>query len=82
MGGRDEAQVGQGPITMHSEELVSSDRGVSPVRRILRRQLEAVAEGRDPIGVGFDEAAPPTGWRPATSSTADPPAVRRSRLTV
>jgi nitrite reductase/ring-hydroxylating ferredoxin subunit len=56
-----EAQVGQGPVAMHSEEhLVSSDRGVSLVRRILRRQLEAVAEGRDPVGVGFDEAAPPT----------------------
>ncbi len=44
-----EAQVGQGPITMHSEEnLVSSDRGVALVRRQLRQQLDAVAEGRDP----------------------------------
>jgi len=56
-----EAQVGQGAIALHSEEhLVSSDRGVSMVRRILRRQLEALAEGRDPIGVAFDEDAPPT----------------------
>ena len=29
------------------------------VRRQLRRQLEAVAAGRDPAGVGFDEDAPP-----------------------
>jgi nitrite reductase/ring-hydroxylating ferredoxin subunit len=56
-----EAQVGQGAIAMHSEEhLVSSDRGVSMVRRILRRQLQALAEGRDPIGVRFDDHAPPT----------------------
>ena len=55
-----EAQVGQGPIAMHSEEhLVSSDRGVSLVRRILRHQLEIVAAGHDPVGVRFD-AAPPT----------------------
>jgi hypothetical protein len=55
-----EAQVGQGPITLHSEEnLVSSDRGVALVRRQLTRQLDALAEGRDPIGVSFEPAAPP-----------------------
>ena len=55
-----EAQVGQGPITLHSEEhLASSDRGVAMVRRQLKRQLEALAEGRDPAGVSFDESAPP-----------------------
>jgi nitrite reductase/ring-hydroxylating ferredoxin subunit len=55
-----EAQVGQGPIARHSEEhLVSSDRGVALVRRVLRQQLEALAEGRDPIGVCFDPDAPP-----------------------
>jgi hypothetical protein len=55
-----EAQVGQGPITLHSEEhLATSDRGVLMVRRQLQRQLEAVAEGRDPMGVGFDESSPP-----------------------
>ena len=55
-----EAQVGQGPITFHSEEnLVSSDRGVALVRRLLKQQLEALAEGRDPIGVSFDDTAPP-----------------------
>ncbi len=48
-----EAQVGQGPITFHSEEhLASSDRGVALVRRMLKRQIEAVAAGKDPAGVG------------------------------
>jgi phenylpropionate dioxygenase-like ring-hydroxylating dioxygenase large terminal subunit len=55
-----EAQVGQGAIAAHSEEhLASSDRGVALVRRQLRRQLEAIADGKDPAGVGFDAAAPP-----------------------
>jgi hypothetical protein len=55
-----EAQVGQGPVTFHSEEnLVSSDRGVALVRRLLSQQLDALAAGRDPIGVCFDPAAPP-----------------------
>jgi phenylpropionate dioxygenase-like ring-hydroxylating dioxygenase large terminal subunit len=55
-----EAQVGQGPVTLHSEEhLVSSDQGVAMLRRLLRRQLKAIAEGRDPAGVSFDPAAPP-----------------------
>ncbi len=53
-----EAQVGQGPITLHSEEhLVSSDRGVAMLRRFWKRQAEAVARGEDPAGVAFDEAA-------------------------
>lgn len=55
-----EAQVGQGAITLHSEEhLASSDRGIAMLRRLLRRQVCAVAEGRDPVGVSFDVAAPP-----------------------
>ncbi len=29
------------------------------VRRQLELQLDALAEGRDPIGVSFDPAAPP-----------------------
>ena len=58
-----EAQVGQGPITLHSEEnLVSSDRGVALVRRQLKLQLDALAECRDPIGVSFDPAAPPVAF--------------------
>jgi phenylpropionate dioxygenase-like ring-hydroxylating dioxygenase large terminal subunit len=55
-----EAQVGQGSITAHSEEhLASSDQGIAMLRRLLRRQVRAVAEGRDPAGVSFDPDAPP-----------------------
>jgi hypothetical protein len=51
-----EAQVGQGPITFHSEEhLVSSDLGVSMLRNVLRRQLDTIAAGGDPVGVAFSE---------------------------
>lgn len=46
-----EAQVGQGPITLHSEEhLVSSDRGVAMLRRLLESQVKRVAGGEDPLG--------------------------------
>ncbi len=52
-----EAQVSQGDITFHSEEhLVSSDKGVGMLRSLLRRQVQAVADGKDPIGTAFDEA--------------------------
>jgi phenylpropionate dioxygenase-like ring-hydroxylating dioxygenase large terminal subunit len=55
-----EAQVGQGPITLHSDEhLATSDQGVVMLRRLLQRQLDALAEGRDPAGVCFDPASPP-----------------------
>jgi phenylpropionate dioxygenase-like ring-hydroxylating dioxygenase large terminal subunit len=55
-----EAQVSQGTITAHSEEhLVSSDKGVAMVRRMLKRQLDAMAEGRDPAGIVRDADAPP-----------------------
>lgn len=50
-----EAQVSQGPITLHSEEhLASTDMGVSKLRHVFRRQLEAIAAGKDPMGVHFD----------------------------
>lgn len=50
-----EAQGGQGPLTLSSEEhLVSSDRGIIMLRRLLTRQLQAVAAGEDPVGVIFD----------------------------
>lgn len=50
-----ETQVGQGPITRHSvEQLSSTDRGVSMVRRQFLEQVKIVAEGGDPIGVSFD----------------------------
>jgi phenylpropionate dioxygenase-like ring-hydroxylating dioxygenase large terminal subunit len=47
-----EAQVGQGDITLHSEEhLVTSDRGVVLLRRLLEKEAKRVAAGEDPIGV-------------------------------
>src|SRR5215471_2182686 len=50
-----EAQVGQGPVTLHSEEhFGQSDRGILMVRRMLTEQLEMLAAGHDPIGVSFD----------------------------
>lgn len=52
-----EAQVGQGAVTFHSEErLTSTDRGVVMFRRRLREQIDAVREGRDPVGVAFAPA--------------------------
>ncbi|MCW5745167.1 MAG: aromatic ring-hydroxylating dioxygenase subunit alpha [Alphaproteobacteria bacterium] len=52
-----EAQVGQGPITYHSEEhLASSDQGISMLRILLRKQLDTIAAGGDPVGVAFSEA--------------------------
>ena len=53
-----EAQVGQGPVTIHSEEhLTTTDRGVAMMRRFWKRQADAVARGEDPTGVAFDDAA-------------------------
>jgi phenylpropionate dioxygenase-like ring-hydroxylating dioxygenase large terminal subunit len=50
-----EAQAGQGPISLHSEEhLVTSDRGIMMQRRLLEQQMEVVAGGGDPVGVHFD----------------------------
>jgi phenylpropionate dioxygenase-like ring-hydroxylating dioxygenase large terminal subunit len=55
-----EAQVGQGPITLHSEErLASTDRGIVMLRRLIQRQLDAMAAGDDPVGVSYDPAAAP-----------------------
>jgi hypothetical protein len=52
-----EAQAGQGPISLHSEEhLVTSDRGIMMQRRLLEKQMEVVAQGGDPLGVTFDPA--------------------------
>jgi phenylpropionate dioxygenase-like ring-hydroxylating dioxygenase large terminal subunit len=53
-----EAQLGQGAISLHSEEnLVSSDRGVAMLRRLIREQIRKVARGEDPIGVSFDPSS-------------------------
>ena len=50
-----EAQFGQGPISLHSEEhLATSDRGIVMTRRMLRQQIKVVADGGDPLGVAFD----------------------------
>ena len=55
-----EAQVGQGPITIHSEErFVQSDRGIVMVRKMLRDQLDRIERGEDPIGVSFDPNGAP-----------------------
>jgi hypothetical protein len=57
MPGDYESQVSQGEITLHSEEhLNSSDKGISMLRRVYRDQLDAIAAGKDPIGVTFDPA--------------------------
>ena len=51
-----EAQVGQGPISWHSEEhLAASYRGVIMLRKQLREQIAVVRAGGDPLGVTFDE---------------------------
>ncbi len=53
-----EAQVGQGAITLHSEEhLATTDQGLVMLRRLLLQQADAVAEGNDPVGVTFDDSA-------------------------
>ena len=55
-----EAQVSQGAIAMDSEEhLATSDRGIAMLRRLLKKQLDALKEGRDPAGVSFEADAPP-----------------------
>jgi nitrite reductase/ring-hydroxylating ferredoxin subunit len=55
-----EAMTSQGPIARHSEEhLATSDRGIVMLRRLLQKQLDAVAAGQDPAGVSFDPGAPP-----------------------
>jgi len=52
-----EAQIGQGAISLHSEDhLASADKGVSMLRRLMREQIRLVAKGEDPIGVTFDPA--------------------------
>ena len=63
-----EAQVGQGPISLHSEEhLATSDQRRRQLRRMMRRQIKKVGEGGDPMGVAFDRQATVQS-RPAISS--------------
>ena len=52
-----EAHRGQGAMTLHSEEhLASTDIGIGMLRRMLTRQLAAIADGGDPAGVIRDPA--------------------------
>jgi phenylpropionate dioxygenase-like ring-hydroxylating dioxygenase large terminal subunit len=47
-----EAEVGQGPITIHAlEHLGAADRGVTMYRKLLRQGIRAVQRGEDPKGV-------------------------------
>jgi nitrite reductase/ring-hydroxylating ferredoxin subunit len=47
-----EAQVGQGTITLHSEEhLVTSDRGVTMLRRMYRQGMAALRDGKTPMNL-------------------------------
>jgi hypothetical protein len=51
-----EAQVGQSPITFHSQEhLARSDQGVRLLRRFFEKQLVAVSAGDNPVGWSVDE---------------------------
>jgi nitrite reductase/ring-hydroxylating ferredoxin subunit len=53
-----EAQVGQGAITLHSlEHLVSSDRGVSMLRRLLAKESSRVQAGEDPLGAHVGQSS-------------------------
>ena len=55
-----EAQVSQGAIASHADEfLAGSDLGIVMLRRLLKKQLKAMSEGKDPAGVNFDVNAPP-----------------------
>jgi nitrite reductase/ring-hydroxylating ferredoxin subunit len=52
-----EAQKSQGPISLHSEDhLTTTDQGIAMIRRMMAKQHRAVAGGGDPVGVVFDES--------------------------
>jgi len=56
MPGDYEAQVGQGAVTVHSEEnLASSDKGVTMFRHRFRQDVQAATGGEDPSCVAFDD---------------------------
>ncbi|EAQ10902.1 Rieske-like 2Fe-2S protein [Maritimibacter alkaliphilus HTCC2654] len=55
MPGDYEAQKGQGDITWHNHEhLGTTDQGIAMLRRFVLRQVKAVLEGGDPVGVAFE----------------------------
>jgi hypothetical protein len=58
--GDTEAQVGQGPITFHSEEhLMSSDQGVAMLRQMFQRQLDALGRRQGPGRRGVHRSTTP-----------------------
>ncbi len=60
--GDHDAMVSQGPVNVHDAEFLGSmDRGVTMFRRFVRRGIEGVMRGEDPVGFYLDQAAvPPT----------------------
>jgi phenylpropionate dioxygenase-like ring-hydroxylating dioxygenase large terminal subunit len=49
-----EAQLGQGAVTLHSEERLGvSDKGIIMLRKLLKQQMHIVKDGGDPIGLAF-----------------------------
>ena len=51
------AWISQGPIADRTREnLGSSDKGVAMYRRVLRRELQKIADGEEPIGIVRDPA--------------------------
>lgn len=47
-----EAQKSHGAIAVHSREfLTTTDQGVAMLRRMMAKQIKAVADGHDPVGV-------------------------------
>jgi phenylpropionate dioxygenase-like ring-hydroxylating dioxygenase large terminal subunit len=74
-----EAQVSQGPITLHSEEhLVGSDKGVGLLRLLLRQQAAAVERGEDPMGTAFDERTALVSLEAGTTVSTDAPGAVQS----
>ena len=58
-----EAQSGQGPISLHSEEhLASSDKGVAMLRRLLTRAMARTTVGRPARSVGRSSTSSWSPW--------------------
>lgn len=56
MPGDYEAQKSQGDISLHSEDhMTTTDQGIAMLRRMMAKQVRAVAAGSDPAGVIRDE---------------------------
>ncbi|MBV8188006.1 MAG: aromatic ring-hydroxylating dioxygenase subunit alpha, partial [Alphaproteobacteria bacterium] len=79
-----EAQVSQRPIAVHGlEHLATTDRGVAMFRKLVRNGIQAVRDGRDPLGLSRGNAVLPTFCNdtvvhqpPAADPKADPIADR------